>query len=203
MSLREASYPKTGNPKTGSYCGNGCGLHEPLGLRGTLFEYRNKAITRAVEMRTGVLRKVLGRVPDSFVERMAPERQPTKLTWWWIPQCRIYLCTYGQSASDEQMVRALSYLKELVDDEDYRMMWPTVGVLATRISRAHLARTGRNLPDMTRIPDEPEATAETVFRRSWPWHLPEAEHTGEAVLASEWFWSSYNRYYFEPNGIPF
>lgn len=56
---------------------------------------------------------------------------------------------------------------------------------------------------MTQIPEEPEATADTVFRRSWPGHLPKAEHTWETVLASEWFWSAYNQYYSEPNGIPF
>lgn len=185
------------------YCGEDCNPHEALGFRRTVFELRKKAVDHLVNWRAAGFRKVMGYVPDGLVEKMAPERQPTRLSWWWIPQCTNFRCTYGQSASDTQIIRALSYLRALVDDKDYHTMSPTVEVLTTRIARAHLARTGRNLPDMTQIPDEPEATAETVFRRSWPWHLPEAEYTGEAVL-SERFWVPINRYFFEPNSeIPF
>lgn len=184
------------------YCGNDCDLYEMPGVREALSELRSHAIRLSVDMRTAVLRRMLGHVPERYVVKMAPNHRPNFFKWWWIPQCRYYLCTYGQSASDVQMIRALTYLRELVDDEDHKMMSPAVGMLATRIARAHLARTGRNLPDMTRIPDEPEAPAERVFRRSWPWHLPGAEYTGEAVL-SERFWTPVNRYYFEPNDIPF
>lgn len=186
------------------YCGNNCGVNEYLGLRRMLFECRKLAIRFLIECRSGVLRKVFGTVPGGLLERIAPDRQPIAMTWWWMPQCRSFRCTYGQSASDEQMVASLSYLRALVDEEDQGLTWPMVGNLATRIARAHLARIGRSLPEMTDIPYEPEATAETVFRRSWPWYLPGAEYTGEVVLSSERFWCPLNQYYFEPNPeLPF
>lgn len=188
--------------KQRQYCGDVCGLSEPSGSGRSALGIREHVALRAVELRSAVSAKIAGRAPEGMVKKLVTARQPTVCERWWIPQCRNLRCSYGQTASDVQMTRALSYLRELVDDEDWRMTAPTVEVLATRIARAHLARSGRNLPDMTQIPDEPEATAQTVFCRSWPWHLPEAEHTAKAVL-SERFWTPRGRYYFEPNGIPF